>query len=64
MLLVWDHTLRNAALAWKANATARRPTPEHMEIDTPLRKGKLPRPEISAPAFAQRVFQTLKNCTG
>lgn len=32
MLLVWDHTLRNAALAWKANATARRPMPEHMEI--------------------------------
>lgn len=32
MLLVWDHTLRNAALAWKANATAHRPMPEHMEI--------------------------------
>lgn len=32
--------------------------------DTPLEKGKLPRPKISAPAFAQRVFQTPTNCTG
>lgn len=32
--------------------------------DTPLQKGKLPRPKISAPAFAQRVCQTLTNGTG
>lgn len=55
------HFSVDIAVAW--TATAREKRPKSGNGQAPLEGGEFARPEISALAFSQRLFQILGRCT-